>query len=84
MNGTARKSLMVAGSVASAVFLYFLSMGPVLRVSMDTRFERVADWLYHPLLNSGDTPAWPVVRWYLRVWGLYHPIVDSTPLPRSK
>jgi hypothetical protein len=84
MKGRRKKLLVVVGGIIGVMFFYFLSMGPVLRFSVDTRFERAVERLYSPLLNSGDTPAWPVVRWYLRVWDLYHPIIDSTPLPRAK
>lgn len=77
--------LKVVGCVVpSAALLYFLSLGPVLSAAVDTRFESVADRLYSPLLNSGDTVAWPLVRWYLQVWDLYHPVRDSVPLPRPK
>ncbi len=59
--------------------MYFLSIGPVLKLTIDTRVEAMMDKFYSPLLDSSDTPAWPIVRRYLRLWGLYHPIEDSMP-----
>jgi len=84
MKSMRAKVLKIAGCVLGAGLLYFLSVGPMLRLSVDTRFESFADRFYSPLLDSGDTVAWPVVRWYLRLWDLYHPISDSLPLPRPK
>jgi len=72
---------MIAVWTGGVCLLYFLSLGPVLKLTMDTRFEGVADGFYTPVL---DRAPWPPVRCYLRLWGLYHPIADSTPLPKSK
>jgi hypothetical protein len=77
-----RKILRIGGGVAGVLLIYFLSMGPVLRLLVDTRFEPMADKVYSPLLDSGF--AWPVVRCYLQVWDLYHPIADSIPMPQGR
>jgi hypothetical protein len=78
-----RFAIFIGGS-ACVLTLYFLSMGPVIRVSVNTRFEPLADRFYAPLLDFGDPCAGPLVRSYLKVWNLYHPMVDSTLLPSAK
>ena len=80
-----RPSLMTIGGYAVGVCgIYFLSIGPMLRLADGTRFEKLIESFYEPVLALERTPAWPVLRWYLRVWDLYHPIEDSSnlPLPR--
>jgi hypothetical protein len=72
---------MGAACVGGGFVLYLLSLGPVLRLTTDTRFEDTVDNLYAPLL---DRATWPPVRWYLRAWGLDHPIGDRANLPRPK
>ena len=72
---------MAAVGVGGACLLYLLSLGPVLRLATDTRVESVVEDFYAPVL---DRSGWPAVRWYLRVWGLYHPVADSPNLPRPK
>ena len=76
------KSLLLpAGVVGGAFLLYFLSLGPVLRLASDTRFEGMADTFYAPVLDGAGLPP---VRSYLRLWGVYHPIADSPDLPRAR
>lgn len=84
MKRVTTKCLTVIGCVVGAGSLYFLSLGPVLKLARDTRIETMVDKFYSPLLDSGGTPTWPIVRLYLRLWGLYHPIEDSTELPKPK
>jgi hypothetical protein len=73
--------LLLAGGVGGAFLFYFLSLGPVLRLATDTRFEGMVDSFYAPVLDRAGLPP---VRSYLRLWGLYHPIADSPDLPRAR
>ena len=84
MKRVTANSLIITGCVLGAGLLYFLSIGPLLKLATDTHVEAMADKFYSPLLDSGETPVWPIVRRYLRLWGLYHPIEDSTRLPKPK
>jgi hypothetical protein len=81
MKRVCQKALMGAAWVGGVCVLYLLSLGPVLKLTTDTRFEAAADTLYAPVL---DRAPWPAVRWYLRAWGLYHPIADPPNLPRPR
>jgi hypothetical protein len=81
MKRVSQRLLMGATCVGGAWVLYLLSLGPVLRLTTDTRFEGAAETMYAPVL---DRAAWPAVRWYLRAWGLYHSIADPPNLPRPK
>jgi hypothetical protein len=82
MKHTPRRVFRVAGWVLATLVAYSLSIGPVLQLTVDTRFESAADAFYQPLFAFGDTRAWPLLREYLRIWGAYHQIEDSTPIPR--
>jgi hypothetical protein len=61
----------------SILVVYGLSVGPVLRVTRDNRpINNIAAGFYHPVLNIGNTGGWPILRTYLRLWGVYEPAAE--------
>ncbi len=71
----------IAGGLVGILVLYALSVGPVLRISSGTRLDQVVDSFYQPVLELGNTAAWPVLRSYLRLWGVYHPVAEWALAP---
>jgi len=74
--------LMAVACLAGFGFVYFLSSGPVARLTRDTAYESAVEDLYSPLLDLTGTPVGFVVKSYLRFWGPYfegggHPV----PIP---
>ena len=71
----------IAGGLVGILVLYALSVGPVLRISSGTRLDQVVDLFYQPVLELGNTAAWPVLRSYLRLWGVHHPVAEWALAP---
>jgi hypothetical protein len=80
---TTPKTFLIAVSCAGfALSAYCLSIGPVFRLAVDTRFEQIAESFYGPVLALADTAMKPVLVSYLRLWDLYHPLGEArTPTP---
>ena len=82
MKGIPDKLIKIATLIAGMCLVYFLSIGPVLRLSMGTRLEDFAEEFYSPVLDN--EVAWPVILWYLHCWDLYHPIACPRTVPQPK
>ena len=52
------------------LLLYCLAIGPVARFTVNTPLEDAAERLYEPIFSLAETPAWPVIIAYARLWGI--------------
>jgi hypothetical protein len=82
MKRTLQRALEFSGCLLGVFVIWVLSIGPAFRLTVDTRFEDTAAFLYEPVMSLGASS--PAFLAYLRLWDLYHPCEHSTPVPGKK
>ena len=73
--------LMVVACLVGFGCVYFLSSGPVARLTRDTAYESAVEDFYSPLLDLTGTPVGFVGKSYLRFWGVYFEGGLGHPVP---